>query len=132
MLRQIAQSDRQCIPGELDVGIEHQVIVRVTTVHDQVMRCAVADIRMAVKVVHGHCGTFEVSGAELYDRFRGRAFTGVIDEHQVYGSQQLILGGHGDRLRKLAQCRIEQRKIRAIRDDADRQRWSGHVQGALV
>ena len=41
---------------ELDIGIEHQVIVRARAVQHEVVRGAVADVRVAVQVRDVHAG----------------------------------------------------------------------------
>src|SRR5207302_716863 len=62
--------------------------VRVAAVHDQVVRAAVTDVGVAVKVVHGHAGVLEARLAEAHYGFPGRARDGVVDEHHARAAEQ--------------------------------------------
>ena len=125
-----AQAGDQRIRRQLDVWIEHEVIVCVAAVHDQVVRAAITDVGVAVKVIHGHAGILEPRLAETYHRFRGRARDRVVDQHDVGGAEQSCAPRRVERRRQRAEAAFEKREVGLVRDDADRQRY-GSQGGSL-
>ena len=98
MEREDAPHRELCVRCQFDVGIEHQVVMRVSTVHDQVVRAAIAYIGVTVQIIHGHAGVLEPSFAERDDCFGSRSRSGIVDEHDVGNAQpaRVLHGPQGD------------------------------------
>ena len=74
---------RERVGRELDVGIEHELVVAAGAVQHQVVRDAVADVRVAVQEVELHAGIGEARFAEA-DAFLGDlAVLAVVDQRDA-------------------------------------------------
>ena len=113
MLGQPAHADGQRIRRELDVGIQHEVIVGAAAMQHQVVRGAVADVRVTVQERQLHVRVLEAALREL-DRFlRDRAVAGVVDQRERYRAHRAVLARRADREHELAQAPLEQPEVRA-------------------
>ena len=111
---------------ELDVGIQHQLIVAAGAVQHQVVRDAVPDVRMAVQEVELHPGIREVLPAQPDPDFRALRILAVVDQGQRRTRDDALLARDADRPRQMGEAALEQCGIGPIRDDADGQRRGEH------
>ena len=118
------------VARDLDVGIQHELIVGAGAVQHQVVRDAVADVARARA---GRCTWMPesakralpsriTSSATLRSSLLSISATATLRTHAV-------LARGADRERELAQAALEQHRVRPERDDADGQRGGKHEDG---
>ena len=81
----------------------------------EVVRGAVADVRVAVQVRDVHARVLEARLAELDHAVRDRAVLAVVDQREVHGAHHAGLAPGGDGERELAQAALEELEVRADR-----------------
>ena len=126
MLVEISEGTRQRVNRELDIRVEDKVIVRVAAVHHQIVGRPIADVGVTVEIIHG-----DLDIAEDLPRHRDNCRSActsasVVDQHYVRGAHEPLLPRRHERRREGAQRAVEKREVRAVRDDADRQRCGSH------
>ena len=117
----------QRVGGELDVGVEHQVVVGAGAVQHQVVRGAVADVGVAVQADHVHAGVGEALRCRGRSRARrcSRSSLLSISARCTVCSTRRV-ARRADRERELAQRALEQREVGPVGDDADLERRRQH------
>jgi L-lactate dehydrogenase len=95
-------------------------------VKHQVVRRAVADVRVSVQVgdVHGRVG--EARASEFDHPLGDPAIGAVVDHREMDGFQDACVLGRFDRQPERVERALEQRQVGSIRDDADLQRRRQH------
>ena len=117
------------IGRHLDVGIHHQVIVGAGPVENEIVRGAIADVRVTVAQNQAHAGVIEARLADLEHLLRDLRILAVVDQSEVHRFECSRGARRTDRELELAQYALENPQIRAVRDDADLQRRRQHGGG---
>ena len=98
------------------------MVIGARTVQHQVMRGAIADVRVAVKEHHVHGSVGEARAAKLDHALGDAAIAAVVDQRDMNGFQHPRILRGLDRDAERIQRALEQREIRLIGDDADLER----------
>ena len=117
------------VARDVDVGVQHELVVGAGAVEHQVVRDAVADVRVAVQEVKLHARVGEAQLAEAGHFVGDLRILAVVDERERDAAHDAFLARGADRERELAQAALEQRGVRPVRNDADRQRRGEHEDG---
>ena len=120
------------VARELDVGIEHQLIIAAGAVQHQVVRDAVADVRVSVQEVELDARIGEALPGEAHAFGRDLLVLAVVDQGHRHLRQDAILSRGADRERKVGETALEQRGIGPVGHDADGQRRREHEEKAFM
>ena len=107
---------------ELDVGVQHELVVGAGAVQHQVVRDAVADVRVAVQEVELDAGVRRSGACRAGSLRRRPRVLAVVDQRERDAPNDALLARSADRERELAQAALEQHGVGPVGDDADGQR----------
>ena len=94
---------------------------------DEIVRCAIADVGVAVQIRDVHARVREARLAELDHAVGDAAVLAVVDQREMDRAHRARLASRGDGERELAKAPLEEPQVRAMGDDADLQRGGKHV-----